>query len=81
MAGNCASCAACRALMIAFSTNVRPVSATAVRVNCESGTTSMPERLEHRLQLLQFAGIAGGENDTHARACLVRVQRFQLPRE
>ena len=54
--------------MIAFSTNVRPVSATAARVNCDSGTTSMPERLEHRLQLLQFAGIAGGENDTHARA-------------
>ena len=29
MAGNRASCAACRALMMAFSTNVRPVSATA----------------------------------------------------
>ena len=25
------------------------------------------QRLEQRLQLLQFAGIAGGENDTHAR--------------
>jgi hypothetical protein len=26
------------------------------------------ERLEHRPQLLKFAGIAGRENDTHARA-------------
>ena len=40
MAGKPDACAACRAVRMAFSTNVSPVSSTLTDVNCDCGRTS-----------------------------------------